>query len=162
VSISVGLTNYCGAPGRSPLCAPLPAASPLPPGLILKLKLAHSTMRSGDSGSGTLFVYDAGPRVFNVDPGQPLVAEVVRPATRDVVATFSGGIAGTGYGTRLQPGQRFTFPVVFGTARCDGGTGSALPAGRYGVVVYISPGGDSASAPRSANYAPTVPVLVQR
>jgi hypothetical protein len=162
VSISVGLTNYCGAPGRSPLCAPLPPPRPLPPGLNLKLKLAHSTIRSGDSGSGTLVVYDAGPGVFNVDPGQPLVAEVVRLATRNVVATISGGLNGTGYGTRLRPGQRFTIPVAFGTARCDGGIGSALAAGRYGVVVYISPGGGSASAPRSANYAPTAPVLVQR
>lgn len=162
VSISVGLTNYCGAPGRSPLCAPLPTPRPLPAGLMLKLTLAHSTIRSGDFGSGTLVVYDAGPEVFNVDPGQPLVAEVVRSATRHVVGTVAGGIDGTGYGTRLQPGQRFTVPVVFGTARCDGGIGSALPAGRYGVVVYISPGEGSASAPRSANYAPTVPVSVQR
>lgn len=30
--------------------------------------------------------------------------------------------------------------VIGGTARCDGGTGSAPPAGTYGVVVQVSRG----------------------
>jgi hypothetical protein len=162
VSISVGLTNYCGAPGRSPVCASLPMPRPLPPGLILTLKLAHSTIRSGDSASGTLVVYDAGPGVFNVDPGQPLVAAIVRLGTRHVVATFAGGVAGTGYGRRLLTRQSIAFPVVIGTAQCDGNVGSALPAGRYGVAVYISRGTSGGHAPRTANYAPTVPLVVRR
>lgn len=50
---------------------------------------------------------------------------------------YSGGIAGTGYGVPLDPGQSHHVSVIGGTARCDGGIGSALPAGRYQLLAVV-------------------------
>jgi hypothetical protein len=72
-----------------------------------------------------------------MDTGQPMQAVVVRPGTTHVVGVYSGGIAGTGYGPRLAPGRSSSVDVIGGTARCDGGYGSALPPGRYQVVALV-------------------------
>ena len=47
--------------------------------------------------------------------------------------------AGTGYGPKIGQEQNEKIPVFFGTARCDGGLGLAMPTGRYNVVVYMHP-----------------------
>jgi hypothetical protein len=74
-----------------------------------------------------------------MDTGQPVQAVVVLPGRRRVVGVYSGGIAGTGYVVRVGPGQSQTIPMIGGTARCDGGIGSALPRGNYQVIVQIAP-----------------------
>jgi hypothetical protein len=76
-----------------------------------------------------------------------------------VVGTFDGGIAGTGYGPKIAAGQDEKIPVVYGTTRCDGGLGSAMPPGPYKVVVYMHPEGRG-SGP--VYYAPPVRVVVAR
>jgi hypothetical protein len=157
VSITVGLTSYCGGPGRSPLCSSMPAGNPLPSGLNLNLIVKHRTVKTGEFDSATLVVSEDGPRAFQMDTGQPLVAQVVRPGTRHVVGTYDAGIGGTGYGPRLEPGQVEKIPIVFGTARCDGGLGSAMPTGRYDVVAYMHP---ETPGPGPVYYAPAVPVDV--
>jgi hypothetical protein len=158
VSISVGLTNYCGMPGRSPVCSSMPTATPLPSGLDLSLTLARPTVRSGDFGKAALVVYNNGPGVFGMDTGEPLVAQLVRPGTRRVVGTLGIPTAGIGYGVPLNLGQSETIPVLFGTARCDGGIGSAMPPGLYAVLVYIHPEGGAGPF----YYAPQVLLLVNR
>jgi hypothetical protein len=158
VSISVGLTNYCGMPGRSPVCSSMPAATPLHSGLVLTLILARPTVRSGDFGGASLVVINLGSGVFAMDTGEPLVAQVVKPGTRRVVGTLSIPTVGTAYGRPLELGQSYTIPVLFGTARCDGGIGSATPPGRYSVLVYMDP--ESETGP--FYYAPSVPLIVSR
>ncbi len=157
VSITVGLTSYCGGPGRSPKCSSMPVGDPLPSGLSLKLALDKRTITTGDFGKGSLVVTEEGPGIFQMDTGQPLVAQVVRPGTRRVVGTFAAGIAGTGYGPKIGPGHVARIPVVFGTARCDGGPGSAMPPGRYDVVVYMHPEGPGVGP---VLYPPAVPLVV--
>jgi hypothetical protein len=157
VSITVGLTSYCGGPGRSPVCSSMPRGDHLPSGLNLKLKVEHPTVKTGDFANATLVVSEGGPGTFQMDTGQPLVAQVVRPGTRHVVGTYDAGIGGTGYGSRLEPGQIERIPIVFGTARCDGGLGSAMPPGRYDVVVYMHQEGRG-NGP--VYYAPAVPLVV--
>jgi hypothetical protein len=157
VTISVGLTNYCGEPGRSPVCAPMPSGNVLPKGLSLKLVVSHATIRSGGLGNGALVIHESGPGSFQMDTGQPITAELVRPGTRTVIGIFDGGIGGTGFGSKLDKGQGERIPVVFGAARCDGGLGSAVPPGRYVALVYAyheEPG------PGPLYYAPGVPVTV--
>ena len=156
VSITVGLTSFCGGPGRSPVCSSMPVGDPLPSGLDLNLVVEHRTIKTGDVGNATLVVSNGGPGVFQMDTGQPLVAQLVRPGSRHVVGTFDIGIGGTGYGPRLEAGQVERIPVVFGTARCDGGIGSAMPTGHYDVVVYMH----SEEGGGPVFYAPAVPVVV--
>jgi len=74
-----------------------------------------------------------------MDTGQPIQAVVVVRGTRRVVGVYSGGIAGTGYFVRVGPGLSETIPVFVGTTRCDGGIGSALPPGKYQVIVQVAP-----------------------
>jgi hypothetical protein len=157
VSITVGLTSYCGGPGRSPVCSSMPVGNPLPSGLILDLVVDHRTIKTGDFGNATLVVSEVGPGTFQMDTGQPLVAQVVRPGSRRVVGTYDAGVAGTGYGPKVNAGQDEMIPVVFGTARCDGGVGSALPTGRYDVIVYMHHEGPG---PGPVYYSPAVPIVV--
>jgi len=156
VSIIVGLTVYDGSPGRSPRCGTLEPGSPLPAGVHMALQLKAQTVVPGAALNGKVVVRDSGPDNFFMDTGQPLEAVVVRTGTRQVVGVYSGGIAGTGYGPRLTPGQSSTIPVVGGTARCDGGIGSALAPGRYQVVVRVAP----ETSPQSPSYL-TAPVTLR-
>jgi hypothetical protein len=156
VSITVGLTSYCGGPGRSPVCSSMPRGDPLPSGLGLKLVVDHRTVNAGDVGNATLVVSESGPGTFQMDTGQPLTAEVVRPGTRKVVGIPDVPTAGTGYGPKIGAGRDESIPVFFGTARCDGGLGSAMPTGRYDVVVVMH----SEEGGGPVYYAPAVPVVV--
>ena len=139
VSISVGLTSYDGTPGRSPRCGVVHQPSPLPMGLRVTLDLSSQYVRSGSSFDAKVVVTNDESINFSMDTGQPLQAVIVRPGTRQVVGIYNGGIGGTGFGRRLSPGQSEAIPVIGGTARCDGGIGSALPPGRYQVIVRVAP-----------------------
>jgi len=66
-----------------------------------------------------------------------LAGEWREPGTHQVVGVYGGGIAGTGYAVRLDPGQRSQVTVIGGTARCDGAIGSALPAGQYQMLAVV-------------------------
>ena len=109
----------------------------MPKGLTLSLHLRSKTVRSGDPLGGTLVVGYSGASSFEMDTGQPIEAVVVRPGTHQVVGVYGGGIAGTGYAVRLDPGQRSQVTVIGGTARCDGAIGSALPAGQYQMLAVV-------------------------
>ena len=141
LAVTVGLTTYDGSPGRSPRCGMLPPSASLPVGLHLVLRLKHDSVRSGAAFSATVVVDEHGPGRFTMDTGRPLVAVVVRPGTLQVVGVYSGGIAGTGYSLLVTPGKSGTIPTFGGTARCDGGLGSALPPGTYQVIVRVAPEG---------------------
>jgi hypothetical protein len=157
VAITVGFLPYDGSPVRSPTCGQVAVPMALPAGLHLSLRLKDATVRSGADFDATLVVSDSGPGTFAMDTGQPLVAVVVRAGTRQVVGVYSGLIAGTGHLVHLTPGQTGTVSVFGGTARCDGGMGSALPPGTYQVVVQVSPEGRI----HTPNYlTPPVPLVV--
>ena len=157
VAIFIGLTTWDGRPGRSPVCGALPQPTPLPRGLRLSLHLDRASVTSGADYLGTVRISELGPGMFSMDPGQPVEAVVVRTGTRKVVGVYSGGIAGTGYPVHLARGQSKTVAVIGGTARCDGGTGSALPAGSYGVMVQIS---NESNRPSLDYLTPQVPLWV--
>jgi len=139
VSLIVGLTSYDGSPGRSPTCGVVQASDPIPTGLNITLDLQSPSIQSGSNFNGNVVISESGPGSFQMDTGQPVQAVVVVPGTRRVVGVYSGGIGGTGYVKDVSPGQSETINVIGGTARCDGGIGSALPPGHYQVIVQVAP-----------------------
>jgi hypothetical protein len=138
VQIMVGLTVWNGATGRSPRCPPLPADAVAPPGYTATVDLDSSVVVSGDDLEGRVVVRNTGTTAVRVATVQPIELQLVVPGTRRVVGTYAGAIAGTGYAPLLAPGQSQAIPVAAGTARCDGGIGSALPPGRYEAVGLLS------------------------
>ena len=137
--MTVGLTFCLGRPGQSPLCGSLEPSAPLPKGVHLALDLDHENVHSGAQFNGKVVVSEQGPGSFLMDTGQPLQAVIVRSGTLQVVGVLSEGVAGTGFAPRLALGSSGTIPVVGGTARCDGGVGSAVPPGTYQAVVRAAP-----------------------
>jgi hypothetical protein len=156
VAITIGLTVYAGTPGRSPRCGRLQPSTPYPDGLHFTLSLRSQNVKSGSMLRGSVVVTDSGPAAFVMDTGQPLLAVVVKKGTGQVVGVFSGAIAGTGLAKRLTAGESESIAVLGGTARCDGGTGSALPPGNYQAVVQIGP----ETSPHTPSYL-TVPVALR-
>lgn len=148
VDITVGLTLYNGSPGRSPRCGALPSPTPLPSGLGLSLQtqLDHTTVASGQDFEGQVVVKVTEGHLA-MDPGSTLQAVLVRPMTRQVVGVFDGAIGGTGDPFNLTAGQSWSVGFVGGTARCDGGIGSALPPGTYQVIVRMAPEGQPPQTP---------------
>ncbi len=166
VQIMVGPTVWDGGPGRSPTCGVLAPPSPGHAAYTSMLVLRSRTIRSGANLNGFVTFRDTTSRAVLVTPGEPLVAVVTKPGTRRVVGIFAGGIAGTGFGFTLRPGGRpRRVAMVGGTARCDGGIGSALPPGRYDVVVEVSGPGVNGIAgydtPRTV-FTQFVPIRVVR
>jgi hypothetical protein len=156
IAISIGLTVYDGTPGRSPRCGTLRPSMPDPDGLRFILRLKSQRVESGGQFGGSVVITESGPGAFFMDTGQPLQAVVVKRNTREVVGVFSGAIGGTGYAKRLSAGQSESIDVIGGTARCDGGVGSALPPGRYQAFVEVSP----ETSPHSPSYG-TPPVALR-
>ena len=137
LTISVGLTVWNGHAVPSPQCGPLPSWTAPPRGLSLSLHLKTDTVRSGEVVTGNVEITNRGTAPFFMDTGQPLQAVIVRRGTHRIVGAYTGSIAGTGYGMRLTTGQHENVPTYVGTARCDGGLGTALPPGRYQAVVLV-------------------------
>jgi hypothetical protein len=156
VEVTVGSTPYCGTPGISPACPALPRFDDVPPGLTLTLALAAPTAsRAAGWISGKLTVHNDGPAPLTMDPGQPVIGYLVAPGTRDVVAEFSGSIAGTGFELNLAAGDQADIDVIIGTSLCGGGVGSALAPGTYGARAGIGPNEGPATC-----LAPEVPITI--
>ena len=75
----------------------------------------------------------------------------MRRGTRHVVAAYSGVIGGMGFGGILKRGETLSFPLLLANYRCDGGPGSAIPPGTYGVRVVSGAGKYDYSLNRVAN-----------
>jgi hypothetical protein len=139
-------------------CWPFLESAAPPRGLDLSLHLDSTRVPSGSNFEGHLTISDqGGPRTFFMDTGQPLVVDVVRWGTKQVVGSYTGAIAGTGYGLRIVPGQSYQVDTVGGTSRCDG-SNSSLPAGRYQVIAQVM---DERGVP-PRYLTPPVPLTVTR
>lgn len=162
VQIVVGFTVWNGSPGRSPRCLSVPSDAKPPKGFTATLELDAKTVTSGANFNGHIELRNPGTTAVEVDTSGPLTVELVRPGTRDVVATYSGAIAGVGGGDLLAPGHTDTVRVVGGTARCDGGLGSAAPPGRYEAVALLSVPGSAGTGPAGDAITTFVPVQIVR
>jgi hypothetical protein len=138
---TIGLTVWDGHAGRSPRCGSLPSWTRPPNGLAFSLQLPSRNVRDGGTLTGTLIARNRGDEPFEMDTGSTLEGVLVKAGTHDVVGVFSGGIAGTGFELSVGSGETSSPSagptVLIGTARCDGGIGSALPPGRYQALVLV-------------------------
>jgi hypothetical protein len=164
VQIMVGLTAWNGHPGRSPRCGMLPAASTSSDGYTSTLQLQAKRVTSGADLAGKVVFRATGNTNVRLIANSSISVVVTARGTRRVVAVFAGGVAGTGWAPLLKPGQPVSVGIVGGTARCDGGVGSALPPGRYDAVGVVSGPGITGpmfqSGPASAHFTNAVPIQV--
>jgi hypothetical protein len=107
------------------------------------------------SSDDHLLVRNDNATPFSMDPGQPIIAALVTPGTRHVVGEYSGMVAGTGLGFSVHNGEQVSIPLVVSTDRCDGGVGSTVPPGVYGVRAGIGP-----NEGRATYLAPEVTITV--
>jgi hypothetical protein len=103
----------------------------------LAVELDKPSMRVTELGRATLTVRNNGSAMFDASSGPDLIGVLVTPGTCHVVGTFIGGTPSVLVLHQVQPGQSATIPIIFGTARCDGGEGSAKPPGVYGLLVVV-------------------------
>ena len=139
IQIMVGWTVWNGHPGRSATCGTLAAPTSTPAGYSSVLHLRSRVIKVGADLKGHVaFRNTSATQNVRVLTDSPIQVVVTKPGTRRVVGVFTGGIAGTAAAPLLVPGQSQNVAIVGGTGRCDGGIGSALPAGRYDAVAEVS------------------------
>lgn len=138
VVVNIVGVHWTGHPTRSQNCGDLPKPKATPKGLTIRYIPRATSVTSGSVFAGTVRFTNAGPGTGSATyGGGSFVAKIVRPGTRDVVGVFSGARTDTLRFVTVSPGQSEMAPVIGGTERCDGGVGSALPPGKYDVVVPI-------------------------
>jgi hypothetical protein len=151
------LPKGCGPQSSAPTCPDVAAGDPAAVKLELSLTLAKSNFNVSEVGRATLRVQNNGTEVFDGSGGPDLIGVLVEPGTRRVVARFTGGTKAIAIGRQIAPGESADISVIFGAARCDGGEGSALPPGVYGLRVVV--GGDQRT-PGSGYLSPEIPVTL--
>lgn len=162
MDIAIGGRRYvpsgCGEATPPDICGPLVGSDPAEAGLRLTFVADTPTIRQSQIGYAHLVVENLGTTRFSMDPGQPILASIVAPATTRVVGhdTF---IAGTGLVIDLAPGEERAVKVEFGAGRCDGGDGSAVPPGTYGLRVVLAPQG-ATEVTRPAHLSPEIPITI--
>jgi len=136
-------------------CWPFLKSTQPPRGLDLSLRLDSLRVQSGSHFEGKLTITNRSATPFVMDTGQPLLVEVVRRGTTQIVAGYTGGVAGTGYSTRIADGQSYQVDILGGTSRCDG-SGTSLQPGKYQVIAQVM---DETGAP-PRYLTPPVPITV--
>ncbi len=148
VQIELGGRPYvpvgCGPQPPPPVCPDVLGGDPAAVKLDLSVELIKPSMRVTELGRATLTVRNNGSTVFDASSGPELIGALVTPGTHHVVGAFTGATQSVLVFHQVQPGQSATIPVIFGTARCDGGEGSAIPPGVYGLVVVVGASGREA------------------
>jgi hypothetical protein len=143
------------APNPPVTCLPLLKTRVTPSGLKVSLHLDSQTVPAGGSFSGYLKISYNGAHSFEMDTGQPLVAELLQPGTRRAVGFYHGGTVGTGYRNRISAGESYRVPVIGGSNSCQHPS-SPLRAGKYEAVVLVM--GETGLPPRYLT--PPVPLRV--
>jgi hypothetical protein len=136
-------------------CLPLLKTRGTPSGLKVSLHLNSRTVPAGGSFSGYLKISYNGPHSFEMDTGQPLVAELLERGTRRVVGFYHGGTVGTGYQSRISAGESYRVNVIGGSNSCEHPL-SPLRAGKYEAVVVVM--GETGLPPRYLT--PPMPIRV--
>lgn len=107
------------------------------PGLVVSLELADRIVISGQNGHGRVILSNASSVIITFGSEQPLVGSVIDPDSGSRVGGYASGIAGTGLGVNLRPGETMDIGMLFGTAATWELPGYAVPAGRYLVQTDI-------------------------
>ena len=137
VTIQVGLQAY--PPGRVPApdCATRARPIVADPRFAATLRLASSSVRSGEDFKATASVTNRSAAAAEFESGDPMTAFIYRAGTDQIVGAYDGGIGGVGAGGTLAPGESIDIGVLGGTASCLAELGYALPPGEYDVRAAI-------------------------
>jgi len=138
VRIGIGLTTWNARPGRSPRCGVLPQSSGAALGYAATLELQSRTVSVGSNLGGHVALRATGALGVQADTPYPIEVVITKPRTRRVVGVFAGPTTGIALATPIGPGHSGSIDIIGGTARCDGGIGSALPPGHYDAVAEFS------------------------
>jgi len=111
-------------------------------GLEIVPEPESTTVRAGDEVRGTVRLTNHGSTPISLEGDQPVTGVIVERGTKDVVAVFTGSIAGTGWGATLAPGESAENTFLAATADCRADKGFALAPGEYGLVVPFGFGYD--------------------
>jgi hypothetical protein len=147
----------CGPQSQAPTCFDVAAGDPAAAKVELSLTLAKSAFTVAEVGQATLRVHNLGTETFNASSGPEIVGVVVQPSTSHVVGQFTGAARLSLIVRPIAPGESADIPVIFGAARCDGGEGSALPPGVYGLRAVL---GADPRTPGSGYMSPEIPVTL--
>jgi hypothetical protein len=135
VSITVGLLSYPDRqrPEGVSCSALIPPPPSQPTSLVAEMLPIEGPVSSGADFEANVRVTNRGDETVSFESGQPLIGFVFRQGETTPIAMYAGGIAGTGVGAELAPGEFIDIEVLGGTASCDPALGYRLPAGRYEV-----------------------------
>ena len=144
IRVHVGEVVYvgpgCGDPEASRTCSDLVDVDAAASGLTLTLTATTSMIEQRQTGEATLTIANNGANQFHTSFSLPAVTGVLVASGSRHVVGVTRTQPGLGSGTiDLAPGQSASnVKVVFATRRCDGGVGSAVPPGTYGLRVALT------------------------
>jgi hypothetical protein len=149
LTISVGNRAY-PPDGNEVPASSAPVATRRFPGLLVTAHLEKNRIRSGAGWSGEVELRNDGTALIAFETDQPVIGSVI-DASGNVVGSFSGVIAGTGWRIQLSPGDAQRIRFLGGTGGGSGERYSTEP-GEYSAVVVIpvhddEPGGQLVSTP---------------
>lgn len=72
-------------------------------------------------------------RTVTYESGDPIVGVVTKVGGNQILARYTGAIAGIGHGAKLRPRAKDAVRAFVSTASCDSSLGYALPPGNYSV-----------------------------
>lgn len=132
-------------------------------GLELSLHLGPKTVRAGHQGRATVVVHNTGTgRVGPLYSGQPLVGALLDGHGRAVGGLGHVAIAGTGLVIDLQPDDRLSVPVLYGTASLRSDWGYLVPPGRYWLRAEVPVQSALPGTPRHALVVPAEELTVTK
>jgi len=158
VEITVGRLPYPDPFAGGGSCGGLPEPLVLDSPFSVTATLDRATVRSGHDFGGSVTVTNVSTASALLDTGQPATAILFQAGSNRPVGLYEGGVAGTGFGGNLGPGESLSFDLLGGTASCDPALGYALPAGSYEVRVPIDQYKMHDNAPTEVSYLLSEPV----
>lgn len=99
--------------------------------------MAEDSLEVGCRGLGHLHLRNVGADLIEFQTDQPLLANVLDPATLESVARYSGPVAGMGRMIHLEPGGEVTIAVLIGTSSTSNGEVIELSPGPYVIRVDV-------------------------
>jgi len=138
LQLTVGALRY---PECLPMM-PLEAAPQVPELDPEQLKVALDgplAIPSGQMAHHGLLVHNLGRRDVLIGTTGELIADVVDPATGDVVGGYSGGVRMMLQTFTVGPAKQERIPMLVGTASLVPDLGYAIPPGQWGVRVTLGP-----------------------
>ena len=158
VEITVGMLPYPDPFALGVSCRELPGPLVLDSPFSVTATLRSATVRSGHDFGGTVTVTNTSAAAALLDTGQPATAILLRAGSDRPVGYYEGGVAGTGFGGNVAPGESLSFDLLGGTASCDPALGYALRSGSYEVRVPIDQYTMHDNAPTEVSYLLSEPV----